>query len=1042
MKRTTHLFILLLLTFFPFTSSAQRAFYVNLKGMTDPLLFIGEQTDSIVIIDNGESGATHTVYSNKKEYSHPLSLVDSLTIDPQYFLINGVDRNQHMLINADGEKYAILDKQEKEFNIYIYTNLHEKMIVDPSSECDWFTATTVDWNYSCVVVNMLENNTNKVRQQKVKLSLKGYPHLKDSIILIQQPHEILSFEPKLYYKDNTAQEFILPYAVFGEHPEGEIKYDSGCDWVTIQKKSRWVDDDFYYYYATLSENNTNAKRETNVIFTDNITSDTIKIVQFHDKFWGEDSKSSANDDYYSMFFLDNTEQNISFQFNGELGIKFDNQDIENENHWIRLISAKDNMLTFHIDANNTNEHREFSCNFFLGDVTQKSFTFIQVNKNEPSIEQIEQALIDLYNATGGDNWGRKENWLSDKPYWQWQGINDSGVQYPAKFYLSNVNLSGNNLTGELPESSAHLISVAPSFRQEFNIDDNILYGKIPEAMYKHPNWQEFGWRAIKQDIWRGGGFSNIEDSKLLIHDEPIEFLFGNSTTHHELLNKNKYTIVTSQSLADTDNYDYPISDKLANLFLDYKNKGLGIIHNYNTYYEPLQKSLQNFLKGYPLDVAFTLNGFQLDGFSINGSYFIFDSNGYVVEYLPRNYGFSEDYYIDRIQKILQAKLGDPEEHDPYTQDYYTSTDYSRDGEVVTMQKASVGKGIDLVFMGDAYVDTAMVAGGQYEIDMARAMETFFDVEPYKSFRNRFNVYAVKVVSPNSHYADGYQHAINGDDNICFEYAKKIENINLDNVTIVNVENNYSSYFLSGHANMYDSGASVAHIEIGGVSDIIVHEAGGHGFAKLLDEYIYSGYEYYVVPEDEKDEFQSSFKAKYHNKGWGLNVDITYDPYKVVWKHFLNDDRYANEVGIYQGAWFYPADLWRASENSVMNRDYTRFNAPSREIIYKRIMQLSEGDEWTYDYNAFAEWDSINRATSTQSSQNSIVKMPETQKDDIISNDQTCYFLYKDKKYKLGDKKQLNKIIEHKSPTHVNGKPLEKGTKRTVLSPSNIIKMQY
>jgi hypothetical protein len=37
-----------------------------------------------------------------------------------------------------------------------------------------------------------------------------------------------------------------------------------------------------------------------------------------------------------------------------------------------------------------------------------------------------------------------------------------------------------------------------------------------------------------------------------------------------------------------------------------------------------------------------------------------------------------------------------------------------------------------------------------------------------------------------------------------------------------------------------------------------------------------------------------------------------------------------------------------------------FNAPSREAIYKRIMQLSEGDDWVYDYETFVEWDAINR----------------------------------------------------------------------------------
>ena len=81
----------------------------------------------------------------------------------------------------------------------------------------------------------------------------------------------------------------------------------------------------------------------------------------------------------------------------------------------------------------------------------------------------------------------------------------------------------------------------------------------------------------------------------------------------------------------------------------------------------------------------------------------------------------------------------------------------------------------------------------------------------------------------------------------------------------------------------------------------------------------------------------------------------------------------NEVSIYQGAWFYPYDLWRASENSVMNTDYSWFNAPSREAIYKRIMELSEGEGWKYDYEEFVKYDEINRNASRS------VKNPSQQK---------------------------------------------------------------
>jgi hypothetical protein len=36
--------------------------------------------------------------------------------------------------------------------------------------------------------------------------------------------------------------------------------------------------------------------------------------------------------------------------------------------------------------------------------------------------------------------------------------------------------------------------------------------------------------------------------------------------------------------------------------------------------------------------------------------------------------------------------------------------------------------------------------------------------------------------------------------------------------------------------------------------------------------------------------------------------------------------------------------------------HDNFNAPSRAQIYTRIMKLSEGPAWNFDYNTFVAWD--------------------------------------------------------------------------------------
>ena len=90
---------------------------------------------------------------------------------------------------------------------------------------------------------------------------------------------------------------------------------------------------------------------------------------------------------------------------------------------------------------------------------------------------------------------------------------------------------------------------------------------------------------------------------------------------------------------------------------------------------------------------------------------VYDQNGNVlfssIDYYPdpvRN-RFSKVASSD-LMPFLESVLG------PETPgEAYASTDYSKDGQVLTLQKATVGKGINIVLMGDASTDRDMGAGG-------------------------------------------------------------------------------------------------------------------------------------------------------------------------------------------------------------------------------------------------------------------------------------------------------------------------------------------
>jgi len=321
---------------------------------------------------------------------------------------------------------------------------------------------------------------------------------------------------------------------------------------------------------------------------------------------------------------------------------------------------------------------------------------------------------------------------------------------------------------------------------------------------------------------------------------------------------------------------------------------------------------------------------------------------------------------------------------PALPDIYMSTDYSQDRKVTTLQASSVGNGIDVVLMGDGYSDR-QIADGTYQTDMENLYNNLFTEEPYKSFKDYFNVYYVNVVSA----TEGYEHSgaalggffgdgtlVGGNDNAVFDYAlKAISEEEMDEALLIVAMNsdNYAGtcyMYQPTSGGDYGSGPSVSYFPRGGDAEtfaqLLHHEACGHGFAKLADEYAYE--EYGTISVDEIN----AIKEQQNYWGWWKNVDFTNDLSQIRWSKFINDSRYANEgLGAYEGGLTYWTGVWRPTENSIMRYNTGGFNAPSREAIYYRIHKLAYGADWQYDYEKFVEWDAVNRNSTTARSLNHV-----------------------------------------------------------------------
>jgi hypothetical protein len=288
---------------------------------------------------------------------------------------------------------------------------------------------------------------------------------------------------------------------------------------------------------------------------------------------------------------------------------------------------------------------------------------------------------------------------------------------------------------------------------------------------------------------------------------------------------------------------------------------------------------------------------------------------------------------------------------------YTSTDFSHDGEVLTLQQATVGQGIDIIFLGNAYVDKDMEPGGKYEQVMNQAMEKFFALEPFTSLRNRFNVYAVKAVSPNAELYDGTRQAIMTMDDID-KYAAKVTNLIPNRPKRINVI--YNSYNAGRSITyMYDDNSYVAFM-LTGVNDVLNHEGGGHGVGRLLDEYA-EGTEISKPSAAEKTYIENQWTTY----GRGANIDLHADVTQTRWARLAADTRYAAEkLGAYEGSGTYSNEVYRPTWNSMMRYNDIPFNAPSREAIYKYVMLESEGPDWQYDYETFVKFDENGRKQFT------------------------------------------------------------------------------
>lgn len=285
-------------------------------------------------------------------------------------------------------------------------------------------------------------------------------------------------------------------------------------------------------------------------------------------------------------------------------------------------------------------------------------------------------------------------------------------------------------------------------------------------------------------------------------------------------------------------------------------------------------------------------------------------------------------------------------------------DYA-DGDVIVNQTASKGNGVNIVFMGDCF-DARDIAKGSYLDGVNEAIGYYFGIEPYKSYKEYFNVYTVLGMSPDSGMGTvntireakfGSQYSLNGiapNTQTTFEYAMKTATVNESNInkTLVVMVENTTDY--GGICYMWGDGSAIAVCPMSrdaypfDYRGIVQHEAGGHGFAKLGDEYIYSNA--FIESCGCNNPHLPEFYAG-KSLGWYRNLSTNGDYKTVEWAHLFANPDYSNIVDMYEGGYFHTRGIYRSEANSCMNNNVPYYSAISRQEMVERIKRYA-GEEFS------------------------------------------------------------------------------------------------
>ena len=319
---------------------------------------------------------------------------------------------------------------------------------------------------------------------------------------------------------------------------------------------------------------------------------------------------------------------------------------------------------------------------------------------------------------------------------------------------------------------------------------------------------------------------------------------------------------------------------------------------------------------------------------------------------------------------------------PTTLEHSTDT-ITNDGVVEQLWRHTIGQGVPIVIMGDGFLDRD-ISDGTYRNTMEKACNEYFNIEPMASLKEYFDVFIVNAISYNNvfssstrtafscQYAGGQSTRIDGNTDKVEEYATKAltgyDKRNATALVILN-DDRYAGtcvmFYPTAKATIA-RGFSIAFIpmiadsgnETTSFATILHHEAVGHAFGKLADEY--GNTENGSLTDDAK-----ATLAQQQGYGYMMNITTEADVTASPWAQFAADSRYSSEkLSCYEGGYTYVNGIYRATEESIMRNNTGGFNVQQRKLIYCRCMAIANNYLWSFDYDEFVAFDRKAQSSST------------------------------------------------------------------------------